>query len=96
MSNASDFNIDHVAMLARLALTDEEKARFSSQIGDILAYIQQLKEVDVSGVEPTAHAFPVENVWQEDVPVAGLPVAEVLRNAPESRDNMIVVPAVMD
>ncbi len=96
MSQPADFNIDHLANLARLALTAEEKARFSAQIGDVLAYIAQLKEVDVSGVEPTAHAFPVFNVWADDVPQPGLPVDAALRNAPAQRDHMIVVPKVVE
>jgi len=96
MPTPIDLNIDHVARLARLALTPEEKARFSAQIGDVLAYIAQLKEVDVSGVEPTAHAFPLFNVWADDVPQPGLPVEAALRNAPAQRDHMIVVPKVVE
>jgi len=96
MSQPADFNIDHLANLARLALTAEEKARFSAQIGDVLAYIAQLKEVDVSGVEPTAHAFPVFNVWADDVPQPGLPVEVALQNAPAQRDHMVIVPKVVE
>ncbi len=96
MSALTDLNIDHVAHLARLALTPEEKAKFSSQLGDVLAYIEQLKKVDVSGVEPTAHAFPVYNVWADDVAQAGLTVEDALKNAPAQRNNMIVVPKVVE
>jgi len=96
MSHPTDLNIDHVATLARIALTPEEKARFSEQLGDVLANIEKLKEVDVSGVEPTAHAFPLFNVWGEDEPRAGLPVELALRNAPMQRDQMISVPKVVD
>lgn len=96
MSQPADLNIDHVANLARLALTPEEKARFSAQLGDVLAYIAQLKEVDVSEVEPTAHAFPVFNVWADDVPQPGLPVEAALKNAPAQREHMIVVPKVVE
>ncbi len=94
--NPPDFNIDHIAHLARLALTPEEKAKFSAQLGDILANIEQLKKVDVSGVEPTAHAFPVYNVWADDIAQPGLPVEVALKNAPAQRDNMIVVPQVVE
>lgn len=90
------FDLDHVAELARLELTPEEKARFASQLGDILAYIDQLKEVDVSSVEPTAHAFPVHNVWAEDEPAPGLSIEAALRNAPQKRDNMFAVPKVVE
>jgi aspartyl-tRNA(Asn)/glutamyl-tRNA(Gln) amidotransferase subunit C len=96
MSAPTDLNIDHVAHLARLALTSEEKAKFATQLGDVLAYIEQLKKVDVSGVEPTAHAFPVYNVWADDVAQPGLPVEAALKNAPAQRNNMIVVPKVVE
>jgi aspartyl-tRNA(Asn)/glutamyl-tRNA(Gln) amidotransferase subunit C len=96
MSAPTDLDLDHVAKLARLALTPEEKAKFSQQLGDVLHYIEQLSKVDVSGVEPTAHAFPVYNVWAEDVAQPGLPVEVALQNAPAQRDNMIVVPKVME
>ena len=92
----TDFKLDHVAMLARIHLTEDEKKKFGAQLGDVLRYIAQLNEADVSGVEPTAHAFPVVNVWAEDKPVAGLPVEEALRNAPAQRDNMFVVPKVVE
>lgn len=96
MSQSNDLNIDHVANLARIALTPEEKQKFAAQLGDVLANIEKLKEVDVSGVEPTAHAFPVYNVWGEDVAVDGLPVELALKNAPAQRNNMIVVPKVVE
>ena len=92
----SDLNIDRVAQLARISLTPEEKTRFAAQLGDVLNYIAQLKEVDVTGVEPTAHAFPVYNVWAEDEPQPGLPVELALRNAPAQREHMIVVPPVVE
>ncbi len=96
MPKPEDFNLDHVSNLARITLTAEEKERFASQLGDVLAYIAQLNEVNVEGIEPTAHAFPVVNVWAEDVPEAGLSVEDALRNAPERRDNMFVVPKVVE
>ena len=77
MAASSELNIDHVARLARLALSPQEKAEYSRQLGDVLHHIAQLGKVDVNGVEPTAHAFPVVNVWDEDVPRAGLPVARL-------------------
>lgn len=93
---AEDIDIDRVAQLARIALTPEEKEKFARQLGDVLHHIRQLEQVDVTGVEPTAHAFPLNNVWQEDVARAGLPVEDALRNAPAQRDNMIVVPKVVE
>jgi aspartyl-tRNA(Asn)/glutamyl-tRNA(Gln) amidotransferase subunit C len=96
MNPAPDLNIEYVANLARLALTEAEKQKFSRQLSDILHYVEKLKQVDVAGVEPMAHASPVFNVWQSDVARPGLPVEQALRNAPEQRDHMIVVPKVVE
>ena len=96
MASPSDIDIDYVANLARLALDGAEKETFSRQLGDVLRYIEKLSAVDVSQVEPTAHASPVCNVWADDVPQPGLPVEAALQNAPARRDNMIVVPVVVE
>ena len=96
MASHTDLNIDHVATLARIALTPEEKQRFAAQLADVLGYIEELKQVDVSAVEPTAHAFPLYNVWADDVAREGLPVELALGNAPARRDNMVSVPAVVE
>jgi aspartyl-tRNA(Asn)/glutamyl-tRNA(Gln) amidotransferase subunit C len=89
-------DIDHLATLSRLALTPAEKAEFSAQLGDIVGYIEKLKEVNVDGVEPTAHATPIFNVLQPDVARPGFSVEDALRNAPQQRDNMVVVPRVVE
>jgi aspartyl-tRNA(Asn)/glutamyl-tRNA(Gln) amidotransferase subunit C len=96
MSQVPELNIDDVAHLARIALTDGEKAAFARQLGDVLGYIAKLREVDVSNVEPTAHAFPVTNVWEEDVARPGLPVAALNRMAPAARLDQVVVPKVVE
>lgn len=96
MSTDQNLNLDYVANLARLALTDVEKAKFAAQLGDILHYVEKLKQVDVSGVEPMAHASPVFNVWGADEARPGLPVEAALRNAPAQRQNMVVVPKVVE
>jgi aspartyl-tRNA(Asn)/glutamyl-tRNA(Gln) amidotransferase subunit C len=96
MSSPAVIDIDHLATLSRLALTAEEKTKFAAQIGDIVGYIEKLKEVNVDGVEPTAHATPIFNVLQADEPRAGFSVEDALRNAPQQRDNMIVVPRVVE
>lgn len=96
MSAPEEFNIDYVARLARLALTAEEKTQFAQQLGEVLHHIKQLGKVDVTGVEPTAHAFPVENVWADDVARTGLSVELALQNAPAQRDGMITVPKVVE
>jgi aspartyl-tRNA(Asn)/glutamyl-tRNA(Gln) amidotransferase subunit C len=96
MSSVPHIDIDHVAKLARLALTPAEKEDFSRQLGDVLRHIEQLRRVEVGAVEPTAHAFPVHNVWAADEPQDGLPVAAALRNAPAQRQNMVAVPKVVE
>jgi aspartyl-tRNA(Asn)/glutamyl-tRNA(Gln) amidotransferase subunit C len=96
MADTRHIDIDYVANLARIALTPEEKEKFARQLGDVLTYVEKLNELDVGGVEPTAHAFEVVNVLQDDVPSPPLSVEDVLRNAPASRDNMIAVPKVVE
>lgn len=98
MTTAAHIDIDHLATLSRLALTPEEKAKFAAQLGDIVGYIEKLKEVNVDGVEPTAHATPIFNVLQADVPrdPALFTAEDALRNAPQQRDNMVVVPRVVE
>jgi len=96
MASPTDLDINYVANLARLSLTEAEKETFSRQLGDVLHYIEKLSAVDVSQVEPTAHAFPVSNVWAADVAQPGLPVEAALQNAPAQRDQMIVVPVVVE
>ena len=96
MSANSDLNIDYLANLARLALTAAEKEKFSRQLGDILHYVEKLSQVDVTGVEPMAHASPVFNVWQEDIARPGLAVEQALANAPAQRQHMIVVPKIVE
>ena len=96
MSFPPALDIDHIAKLARLALAAEEKATFAQQLGDVLHHIEQLAKVDVPGVKPTAHASPIFNVWQADVAQPGLTVSDARRNAPAQRDNMILVPKVVE
>jgi|UniRef100_UPI00404A82A0 aspartyl-tRNA(Asn)/glutamyl-tRNA(Gln) amidotransferase subunit C len=96
MADTTNIDIDRVAQLARLALTPEEKEKFSRQLAEVLHHMRQLEQVDVTGVEPTAHAFPLFNVWADDLAKPGLPVEAALRNAPAQRDNMIVVPKVVE
>jgi aspartyl-tRNA(Asn)/glutamyl-tRNA(Gln) amidotransferase subunit C len=92
----SDFNIHYVARLARISLTPEEEACLGSQLGNILGYIEKLKEVDVRGVEPTAHAFPLVNVTRPDVIEPSLPHEEALRNAPAQAGGLFVVPKIVE
>ena len=86
----------YVAHLARLALTPEEEEKIGAQLGAVLGYIEKLKEVDVSGVEPTAHAFPLVNVTRPDEVQASMDHAEALRNAPAQANGLFLVPKIVD
>ncbi len=96
MSDKNTIDIDYVAKLARIELTGDEKAKYSAQLGQILEYFKKLSEVDVDGVEPSAHAHSIYNVWRDDTPTPAMSVEDALMNAPAKRDNQIVVPKVVD
>jgi aspartyl-tRNA(Asn)/glutamyl-tRNA(Gln) amidotransferase subunit C len=82
----------HVARLARLALTDEEVERLGAQLNAILEAVGKVSELDLEGVEPTAHPLDLVNVWAEDEPHTSLPVEEALANAPEREEGFFKVP----
>lgn len=92
----TQINIDYVAQLARLELTPEEKITFTEQLGQVLDYFKKIDAVDVSGVEPTAHAFPLYNVWDADKVRSGFTQQEALANAPAAREGQILVPRVVE
>ena len=94
--SAPDFDIHYVAQLARLKLSPEEETQLGAQLGNILGYIAKLKEVDVTGVEPTAHAFPMVNVFRADETSPGLTNEDALRNAPKQASGLFVVPKVVE
>ena len=93
---AVDINLKAVAHLARLELTFEEEQKLGAQLGSILTYIEKLKEVDVSNVEPTAHAFPLVNVTRPDEVRPSLPHEEAMRNAPAQANGLFVVPKIVE
>ena len=97
MSKAPHIDIDYVAKLARLDMTQEEKSKLGSQLDDILGYFDKLNSVDVEGVEPMAHAHRVYNIWREgDQPNETYPPKVLTRMAPDHRDNQVVVPKVVE
>lgn len=89
-------NIDYVANLARIDLSQEEKDRFQKQLSNVLDYFEKLNVVDVEGVEPMAHPFPVYNVLEEDIPEPGFTVEEALMNTKYRRNNQVIVPKVVE
>mgnify|MGYP002508956106 FL=1 len=88
----SDETIEYVGILAKLALSDEEKAQAKKDMGRMLDYIDKLGELDTSGIEPMSHVFPVQNVFRKDVVTNGDGSRDTLENAPEHKDNMFIVP----
>jgi aspartyl-tRNA(Asn)/glutamyl-tRNA(Gln) amidotransferase subunit C len=93
---AVEIDIDHVARLARLALTEEEKLRLRDQLGLILEHAAKVGEVAADDVPPTAYAIPRANVYREDTPEPSLPQAEALSNAPEQEGSRFKVVRIVE
>jgi aspartyl-tRNA(Asn)/glutamyl-tRNA(Gln) amidotransferase subunit C len=93
---SADFDVRYTAQLARLNLSEAEIAKFQAQLGQVLDYVEKLKAVDVSGVEPTAHAFTVQNVFRKDESGPSFSAQEALVNAPRSANGLFVVPKVIE
>jgi len=90
------FDISYVAHLARMHLTEAEKATISAQLKDILAYVEKLNQLDVSNVEPTAHAMPLTNVFRKDEARDSIDPAKVFANAPEQARDLFIVPKIVE
>lgn len=88
--------VEHVALLARLELTDEEKERFTEQLNSILQHFQALSEVDTTGVPPTSHVIEVHNVTRPDRVTPSLSPEEALSGAPDRVDDLFQVPRVVE
>ena len=91
-----EIDVKYVAHLARLSLTPEEEQKIGAQLGQVLGYIEKLKEVDVTGVEPTAHAFPLVNVTRPDEIQPSMSQADALRNAPAQSNGLFIVPKIVE
>ncbi|MEQ8152254.1 MAG: Asp-tRNA(Asn)/Glu-tRNA(Gln) amidotransferase subunit GatC [Smithellaceae bacterium] len=88
--------VEYVAHLARLEIDDEQKDKLTSQLNDILLYIDKLNELDTSGVEPMSHAIAVTNAFREDKVADSLGTEQSLMNAPDARGEFFRVPKVID
>lgn len=88
--------VEHVANLARLYLSEEEKAEMTNTLSSILDYMDKLNELDTTDVPPTAHIIPLKNVFREDVVKESLPREEVLKNAPEKERGFFKVPRIIE
>ena len=91
-----DFDVRYTAGLARLHLSDEEVAKFQAQLSHVLDYVEKLKTVDVSHVEPTAHTNPVFNIVREDESRDWFDTAKALSNAPRQANGLFLVPKVIE
>jgi aspartyl-tRNA(Asn)/glutamyl-tRNA(Gln) amidotransferase subunit C len=92
----AEIDVKYVAHLARLALTPDEEKKFGAQLGHILGHIEKLRELDVSQVEPTAHAVPMVNVTRADEIRPSLPHEDALRNAPRKANGLFIVPKIVE
>jgi aspartyl-tRNA(Asn)/glutamyl-tRNA(Gln) amidotransferase subunit C len=89
-------NIEHLMTLARIELGEGEKEKITNSLGEILDYFRMLSEVNVDGVEESAHAFPLGSVLREDKVEPAFSVEEALLNAVEKWDNQFVVPKIIE
>lgn len=92
----SVLDVEYVAKLTRLYVTDSEKEKFTGQLNDILGYIDKLNELDTKGVAPMSHAIAVTNVLREDKMIESLGTQKALANAPDARGEFFRVPKVID
>ena len=88
--------VEHVALLARLQLTDEERERFTAQLNSILEHFEQLQRIDTTGVPPMSHAVEMSNVLRDDEPTTSLSPEDALGNAPDQAQNCFRVPRVIE
>jgi aspartyl-tRNA(Asn)/glutamyl-tRNA(Gln) amidotransferase subunit C len=88
--------VEHVAKLARLALTDHERERLTDQLSNILTYVEKLNELETKGIEPTSHVLDISNVMRDDVPRDSLTQERALANAPEMAAGHYKVPKIIE
>jgi len=88
--------VEHVARLARLALDETEIVSLTSQMDAILGYVDQLNELDTTGIEPTAHAVPMENAFRSDRVTPSIGIEHALANAPSQAGDCFKVPKVIE
>ncbi|MDR3457843.1 MAG: Asp-tRNA(Asn)/Glu-tRNA(Gln) amidotransferase subunit GatC [Verrucomicrobiae bacterium] len=93
---SAEIDVKYVAHLARLALTPDEEKTLGAQLGNILGYIEKLRELDVTSVEPTAHAVPMVNVTRADEVRPSLSHEDALRNAPRQAGGLFIVPKIVE
>jgi aspartyl-tRNA(Asn)/glutamyl-tRNA(Gln) amidotransferase subunit C len=96
MAGATDLDVAYVARLARIDLSQEEANAFQKQLGDVLNYVEKLRQADVSHVEAAAHALAIFNVFREDEPRDWFTAQQALSNAPRKANDLFIVPKVVE
>ncbi len=93
---APKIDVPYLAQLARISLNAEQVEKFGAQLQQIVSYVEKLKEVNVEGIEPTAHATPITNVFRLDEPRTPGDPAPFLKNAPQQANSLFVVPKIVE
>lgn len=88
--------IEHIASLARLYLSEDEKELFGSQLSSVLDYMEKLNELDTKDIEPTSHVLPLSNVMRNDIASPSIPREDALLNAPDHTDKFFRVPKIIE
>jgi aspartyl-tRNA(Asn)/glutamyl-tRNA(Gln) amidotransferase subunit C len=96
MAGTSDLDVAYVARLARINLTEDEEKIFQKQLDDVLKYVEKLRQLDLTGIDATAHALPVFNVFREDAARDWFTAEQALRNAPRQAGGLFIVPKVVE
>lgn len=96
MAGTADLDVVYVARLARIDLSEEEANAFQKHLGDVLNYVEKLRQAEVSRVEAAAHALPIFNVFREDAPRDGFTAKQALSNAPRKANGLFIVPKVVE
>jgi aspartyl-tRNA(Asn)/glutamyl-tRNA(Gln) amidotransferase subunit C len=94
--NITKQEVEHVARLARLELSEQEKEKLTEQLSGILTYVEKLNELTTTGVEPTAHVLDISNVMRDDLPAESLSQERALANAPDKAAGHFRVPLIIE
>ena len=96
MPKISKKDVEYVARLARLKLSEKEKEAHAEQLNKILGYMDKLNQLDTTHIKPTSHVVEMQNVFREDSVTPSIPVDNALQNAPDKKDNFFRVPKVIE
>ena len=87
--------VEHIASLARLALTEDEKKVYEKELRDVITFMDKLEELDTKDIDPAIHILDINNVFRKDEIQESLPIEDVLKNAPDSEENYFIVPSIL-